>query len=49
MTISDTPAAVILKRRTLEDKAVRWLADHAGKIYLGLLVLAVLVIQSTSP
>lgn len=49
MTISEVSTPIALKRRTFEDKTVRLLAEHAGKIYLGLLVLAVLVVQLHEP
>ncbi|MFZ9391632.1 MAG: hypothetical protein ACO240_05355 [Burkholderiaceae bacterium] len=32
------------RNRTLEDVAVRFLNDNAGKIYLGLLVLTLMVV-----
>ncbi|MFM8696133.1 MAG: hypothetical protein ACKOEN_05520 [Betaproteobacteria bacterium] len=38
-----------MRRRTFEDKTVRVLAEHAGKIYLGLLVLAILVVKLHDP
>ncbi|NBX96387.1 MAG: hypothetical protein EBQ88_06645 [Betaproteobacteria bacterium] len=50
MAAQDTPSTSLpVRRRTFEDKTVRMLADHAGKIYLGLFVLAALVVTLHEP
>lgn len=49
MTIVDASTPLPVRRRTFEDKTVRLLAEHAGKIYLGLLVLAILVVKLHDP
>ena len=50
MAAQDTLSTSLpVRRRTFEDKTVRMLADHAGKIYLGLLVLAALVVTLHEP
>lgn len=37
------------RRRTFEDKTVRVLAQHAGKIYLGLFALTAVVVSLRNP
>ncbi len=49
MTIVDASTPLPVRRRTFEYKTVRLLAEHAGKIYLGLLVLAILVVKLHDP
>lgn len=45
MTTSYSSAPQALRRRTLEDKTVMLLTAHTGKIYLALLVSAILVVD----
>ena len=42
-------SALPARRRTFEDKTVRLLAAHAGKIYLLLLALTVVVVTLREP